>query len=670
MSTIDTIEIPSSLTNFTQKKEYIVDLASSQINYNRVAFNNFNFGSNSLSVQIPAGQALLRNMYFNLNGTVTLSVAAENDTNGTIFPRPNDRVGFAAGGIWAITNNLSITIANVTMNYNSIKDSYALFSRMKRGYSTLYDYFSGDSSMLNDNCTQFPIGGAIGAGAQLGYSASGNLEVMGQYYSAGFSADVVQQRTMFLRVNCVAAGAGALGATNINVSYMMNIPITFGVLNALDNDQLAIPRSSNLLVQLNMDPTPRNLFVAYAGSSVANVATVFAYVTSVNATMSLNYRTVQVDDSLAPLAAFNTFVPYYTSYPVTGTGAPKTAVTVNIPQISLSTVPSHIILAIRPTYSARAPQANTFSLPPQYFHTISGCSLNFQRNNALVIPNSDAGAYNCFMLSRKNGYNGSFADYSGEPTSNLFAAGGADLTTGYANGLGGGIFVVTPQDLQYVQDVSQSPGTIPNGAQLVLSGSLTYYSNVVGAQNNNELAVYVVYPQIFQEISPGNYNIQAFDPSQGTITKLDSVLTDPRDLTARASVFGGGFFSNLKGLAKKGLDLAVKNSDKIFNAAKSVLPEKYSGAIDKIESYSNKLKNLYEGRGGFAGLSNEEYERSVHNELIEIVEDMEADGIPSYKIQELVEAHKPKVGRGIDVPRSELKNEARQTMKNRLLQFL
>lgn len=668
---IDTIEVPSSLTNFTAKKEYVVDLAAGQINYNNVPFPNFAYSSNSVQVQIPAGQALLRAMHLSFSGSLVFNANGVDAANNSLIPNIDTKIGFAPNPFWAICSNLQITLANITTSYNSIKDMIDVLTRVKRSISVAYDSYSGDV-VLHDNCTQFPQNGAV----------STNMDVLGNYYTQGFN-EFVAPRTMFLRVAQVASGVNNAAFNNVpfTVYFNLSIPLFWGVLTGSDNDQLAIPRVNSLLINVSLDSSPVGMFNAYFSGAAQTRVNVLTYV-GIGAqqnSLALCYRTCQVDESITPLATFNTFLTYYQNYTAnTIPATPYTNTTVNLPQISFSTTPSLIMLAVRPTYSQRANMANMPFKGPQYYCPINGCNLNFGKNNALNIPTvTNASDYWCWQLSRKNGLEMSFAEYSGQQTSNIYGQ-NATLQTGSASGLSGGFFVVTPGDLQYATDVTLAPGTIPNGNTLVLSGTLSFYTTTVAVPAALELVVLAIYPQLFNEVSPGNYEIRAYNPAEGTIVKLDSVMTDTRDLAQRAAAYGGGFFSNLKGLAKKGLDLAVKNSDKIFNAAKSVLPEKYSGAIDKIEKYSDKLKNLYEKSGsGIGGRRDDK-----RQQLIAMVEEMEYDGIPPYEIEKLVARYieqgttvptreEPEsTGAGVVVDRKQLIDNSSKTIKSRLLQFL
>jgi hypothetical protein len=343
------------------------------------------------------------------------------------------------------------------------------------------------------------------------------------------------------------------------------------------------------------------------------------------------------------------------------------------------------MLAIRPKFSSRAanrPQ-NGF-LPPQYYLPISGVSINFGKNNALTIPVQDnVSTYACYQLARKNGLQMTYAQYCGESAQNLYPA-NSTLTSASPNPLSGGFMIIRPQDLQYTLDPSTAPGSIPGANNCVLSGTVNYYASNLPANNTTgevELVIFIVYNQLFNEVSPGNYEIRAYNSAEGETITLDSVLTDPRSLESRAASYGGSFFSNLKSAAKKGLDLAVKNSDKIFNAAKSVLPAKYSGAIDKIEKYSDKLKNLYEKSGSGLGSigSSSGYEQDKQQMLINIVMQMEEDGVPDYEIDKLVQKYtqaRPEPsrteyhGEGIAVDRKKLIDSSTETVKSRIRQFL
>lgn len=676
---IDTLEIPSSLTNYTAKKEYVVDIAPGQINYNNIQFNSFAWGSNALQVTIPAGQALLRAAHLNLTGALnfTSNGVAGADGGNNAVPGAELNMGFSANPFWAICNNIQITIGNITTSYNSVKNMIDVLTRVKRSISVAYDSYSGDA-VLNDNCTVFPGGGGT------------NMNVLGNYYTQGFN-EFVAPRSTHLRIIPTAsgniAGNGQYNNIAFTVLFSINIPLFWGVFTGSDNDQLAMARVNNVLINLSLDATPLGMLSAFFNlpdTLTANkvYANAFAY-TGYNqqqTNLSLNYRTCQVDESITPLQTFNTFQTYYQTYAAQQTGAAYTSTTVNVPQISFSTTPSLIMLAIRPIFADRAAvSANIPTFGPQYYCPINGCNLNFTKNNALVIPTvQNVSDYWCYQLARKNGLEQQFAEYVGRQTTPLYAPGNT-LTTGSATGLSGGFLVLTPADLQYSRDVTEAPGTIPQGNQLVLSGTLSYYSTTAGAGPAVELVVLVIYPQLFNEISPGNFEVRSYNPSEGTILKVDSVMTDTRELAQRAAAYGGGFFSNLKGLAKKGLDLAVKNSDKIFNAAKSVLPEKYSGAIDKIEKYSDKLKNLYEKSGsGIGGRRDDK-----RQQLIAMVEEMEEDGVPQYEIEKLVaryieqgtpastrdEPEQP-TGAGVVVDRKQLIDNSSKTIKSRLLQFL
>jgi hypothetical protein len=675
---IDTLEIPSSLTNYTAKKEYVVDIAPGQINYNNIQFNSFAWGSNALQVTIPAGQALLRAAHFNLTGALNFTSSGHVGADGgnNAVPGPELNMGFAANPFWAICNNIQITIGNITTSYNSVKNMIDVLTRVKRSISVAYDSYSGDA-VINDNCTAF-----------LGMAGT-NMNTLGNYYTQGFS-EFVAPRTAHLRIIPTVSGDiaanQAYGPIAFSVLFSINIPLFWGVFTGSDNDQLAMARVNNVLINMSLDTSPLGLLAACFNFPADRVpsqvyAESFAY-TGYNqqqTNLSLNYRTCQVDESITPLQTFNTFQTYYQTYAAQQTAAAYTSTTVNVPQISFSTTPSLIMLAVRPIFANRvAVSVDIPTFGPQYYCPINGANLNFGKNNALVIPTvQNVSDYWCYQLSRKNGLEQQFAEYAGRQGTPLYDPGNT-LQTGSVDGLSGGFLVLTPADLQYSRDVTEAPGTIPQGNQLVLSGTLSYYSTTPGAGPAVELVVLVIYPQLFNEISPGNFEVRSYNPSEGTIVKVDSVMTDTRELAQRAAAYGGGFFSNLKGLAKKGLDLAVKNSDKIFNAAKSVLPEKYSGAIDKIEKYSDKLKNLYEKSGsGIGGRRDDK-----RQQLIAMVEEMEEDGVPQYEIEKLVARYieqgttvptreEPEsTGAGVVVDRKQLIDNSSKTIKSRLLQFL
>ena len=671
---VDTVVVPSSYTNYEAKKQFIAQIGGDQINYNTVNFNNFNFGPTTCQVTIPTGQQLVKNMHLCLTGSVTYSLANPAGVAATRCPNSNDQVGFVSNPFWSCVSSIQMTLGSITQNFNSVKDTFDLTARVKRSIGISWDAYSGDMTCVDPSITTYA-------------NAQTQMDPLGNYTTQGFSY-FVQPRTSLMKISPSAnTNAGAVG--QFVIWYSLNIPIPFGPLSALNDKQLCIARVGTLLLQINMDPTPIGMFnFSPAGLRVPAVAGrlgTFTYVGMGAQTLTLNYRTIQTNDDLFPLQVHNTWIPYYSPQAAASPAAPFTAQTISINQITLSTVPAYIIFAVRPIFANRtavnlgiAGDATTNTGPlAQRYLPISGCNINYGKNNSLFIPHVDFNSvYDMYALSRKNGLEMSFVEYAGYsgPTNQvapeLNAA--ALATAGSVGATCGGFLVLTPQDLQGVKNPDQAPGALGQGSQLTLSGTITYYSQDLAAlpANSLELVTYVIYNQLLVEVSQGNFTIQAYNSSMGKVERIEQLPLGIESLPMYGA-FGSGLFSNLKGLASKALTAAVKNSDKIFDAARKVLPEKYVGAIDKIEGYSDKLKKLYEAKGsGISGRQSAEFS----SEFGELIDEMQADGLSNDEIEKVIakaESNRAR-GSGVEIKRQELAEDIdrnSRTVKSRLASF-
>lgn len=529
---LETIRVQDPRTNFDANVQAVYMVGGKNVNYNVLAFPSPQIGSTiQCNSNVASGLGLLRNQFYHITGSFSLQVT--NNGAGSTALSPG-AFGLASNPFYKLVSNINLTLNNVNLQWNNVRQTIDLMTLQKRSFWVDHTYFSG-CCQLQDNAINYDV------------LFNTNKNVLGFWYSNGFAVDIEPRTT---RLNITSNPATAPNATGtVTGTYDVFAPVCIGPFTCTNDQKKALVRINNFQHQINLINDATQFFSVNAEYN--SIASVNSFLIS---SATLLYQTIELrGENVDQLMAYDSYTWQYNIQPIASLPTGSTAV--NILEITYSTQPEWIMIAVRPSANSKTCDDCSYYMP------VVNCALNYNDNNVLV-ANGVGMDKMLYDMSIRNGLNMDYAQWSGADIS-------AGLSATSPLALGGGPLLVTPKDLQSAKNIYEASGV--SGSWL-LSSSNFVVNNVTGATVNNcELVILALLPQVFYETSAGSYIQTNIVPNPNSITTVESPMK--AEELANSDMSGSGLKDFLRSAAKfakkalpyvqKGAEIGLSVADKI-----------------------------------------------------------------------------------------------------------
>lgn len=512
LNPLEPVKVIDPIANITEKKDYVILQNGSNVDYKIFTTNSASNSSAQFTCNPPNNKTIVDRL-------VWMSIDVEIEFAGTVGAGPNLLVdgcdSFRCFPLSNIITTMQATINNTSVSIN-LND---VLHGMYRFNNDIFDkdlLFSMTPSYPDQSQQYSQLFGSVRNPLGSYSNSVDGISVPRGGFQVGGPANAVFENTP----------TSAKIITRF-VEPLLLSPFTYtkwsseGFIN-IQTMSFNFTFDTNLYARIWSHDNVNNPFTLTAGYPVvtlSNPRLMFKYITPLSTSPVPMYKNIEYD--------YFSIERYPTDVPGVSNGA---YVSVSSNNIQLNVIPSKIYLYCRRTNS----QLNANF--PDTFLPINSISVNFGNRSGLL---ASASAHQLYQLSRANGLNMSYSEWSGGLLNTNINA----VESAY--GPGSIICLCPPCD--FGLDSIQAPGLLEN-TQLQINVSVT---NTTGSDlSSGDYQLYIV------TVSTGIFNI---NESQ-TLTQLgvfnrmdilDAKQDKQIDYYDLKDPMGGSFFSKLKTALKK-----------------------------------------------------------------------------------------------------------------------
>ena len=497
-------------------------------------FTTTTFSESSVQFAVPPpNPTTFVSRRFMLKMDVTLTIPCTNNSGGDSFCLNANKDAFRQYPLASIMKNLDVTIngSSVSINMNDVIKPLLLYHNNDRnlgGREMSLSPALRDQSQVYQalvNSTRNPLAGYYDGADYLGVLARG-----------AFPFEVLANP----QIADTTTGNAIIKATICEELFLS--PLLFGGVR--DEGFIGVQAIDiNIVWDSN-----KNLMWSHAGDSIAlgNISVEFS-----NPTMLFKYVTPPYNMSLPKSIqySYNEIQRYPTNTGQNFDHLQSHEVQTN--NIQINAIPRFLYIFVR-----RNDSDMNSSTPDAYF-SIDQISLNWNNKNALL---ANASKQQLYDISRKNGVDLTWSEWSGEPMKTL----NGDPDDGFISGVGSVLCLEFGTDIGLFED--EAPGIIGT-YNIQIKMNVTNYSG----ETINNPRIYLI------TVIPGIFTIYDNSASKriGVVTRQNVVGAKPSKYitydTTKESLMSGGF--KFKKAARYALRIAKK--------AAPIVPKKYRKAYKR-----------------------------------------------------------------------------------------